>query len=263
MFQRLLENFTWWVNRKDPDDRNLFQGGFLGLDNIGVFDRSAPLPGGGTLEQADGTAWMGLYCQAMLQIALELARHDPVYANMAAKFTTHFVWIAAATNPPDGDSLWDEEDGFYYDVMRMPDGSTQQLRVRSLVGLLPLCAATVIEPEVIERVPDLMVRFEQFVEEYKDAIPALGQRPGPGVGGRRLASLVGEERIRRILSIMLDENRSSSARTGSARSRATTPITRTSSTSRARSSGSTTSRPSHTRGCSAATRTGAARCGSR
>ncbi len=206
VFQRLLENFTWWVNRKDPDDRNLFQGGFLGLDNIGVFDRSAPLPGGGTLEQADGTAWMGLYCQAMLQIALELAKHDPVYANMAAKFTMHFVWIAAATNPPDGDSLWDEQDGFYYDVMRMPDGSTQQLRVRSLVGLLPLCAATVFEPGVFERVPDLMVRFERFIEEYKDAIPALAQRPGPGVGGRRLASLVGEERIRRILSIMLDES---------------------------------------------------------
>jgi len=206
VFQRLLENFTWWVNRKDPDDRNLFQGGFLGLDNIGVFDRSAPLPGGGTLEQADGTAWMGLYCQAMLQIALELAEHDPVYESMAVKFTMHFVWIAAAMNPPDGDSLWDEQDGFYYDVMRMPDGSTQQLRVRSLVGLLPLCAATVIEPEVVERNPELMARFERFVEEYKDSIPALNQRPGPAVGGRRLASLVGEERIRRILSIMLDES---------------------------------------------------------
>ena len=205
VFQRLLENFTWWVNRKDPDDRNLFQGGFLGLDNIGVFDRSAPLPGGGTLEQADGTAWMGLYCQAMLQIALELSRHDPVYESMAAKFTMHFVWIAAAMNPPDGDSLWDEQDGFYYDVMRMPDGSTQQLRVRSLVGLLPLCAATVIGPDVVDRNPELMARFERFVEEYKDSIPALGQRPGPGVGGRRLASLVGEERIRRILSIVLDE----------------------------------------------------------
>jgi len=206
VFQRLLANFTWWVNRKDPDDRNLFQGGFLGLDNIGVFDRSAPLPGGGTLEQADGTAWMGLYCQAMLQIALELSRHDPVYESMAAKFTMHFVWIAAAMNPPDGDSLWDEQDGFYYDVMRMPDGSTQQLRVRSLVGLLPLCAATVIEPEMLERVPDLMTRLEAFIAEYQDSIPALAQRPGPSTTGSRMPALVGEARLRRILAIMLDES---------------------------------------------------------
>ncbi|MGZ4269058.1 MAG: MGH1-like glycoside hydrolase domain-containing protein [Solirubrobacteraceae bacterium] len=206
VFQRLLTNFTWWVNRKDPDDRNLFQGGFLGLDNIGVFDRSAPLPGGGTLEQADGTAWMALYCQAMLQMALELTRRDLSYEHMAVKFLMHFVWIAAAMNPPDGDSLWDEEDGFYYDVMRMPDGSTQQLRVRSLVGLLPLCAATVIEPAMLERVPDLLGRFEAFVEEYKDSIPSLAQRPGPGVGGNRMPALVGEQRLRRILAVMLDES---------------------------------------------------------
>ena len=154
VFARLLMNFTWWVNRKDPDGRNLFQGGFLGLDNIGVFDRSAPLPGGGTLEQADGTAWMALYCQAMLQMALELTRHDPAYADVTAKFGLHFVWIAAAMSPPDGDALWSEEDGFYYDVMRLPDGSTQQLRVRSLVGLLPMCAATVLEPGSLERVPE-------------------------------------------------------------------------------------------------------------
>jgi hypothetical protein len=206
VFQRLLTNFTWWVNRKDPDDRNLFQGGFLGLDNIGVFDRSAPLPGGGTLEQADGTAWMATYCQAMLQIALELTRRDLAYENMAAKFTQHFVWIAAAMNPPDGDALWDEQDGFYYDVMRMPDGSTQQLRVRSLVGLLPLCAATVIEPEMLERVPELMTRLEAFIAEYQDSIPALAQRPGPSTTGSRMPALVGEARLRRILAIMLDES---------------------------------------------------------
>jgi mannosylglycerate hydrolase MGH1-like protein len=206
VFQRMLANFTWWVNRKDPDDRNLFQGGFLGLDNIGVFDRSAPLPGGGTLEQADGTAWMALYCQAMLQMALELTRRDLQYESMAVKFTMHFVWIAAAMNPPDGDSLWDEEDGFYYDVMRMPDGSTQQLRVRSLVGLLPLCAATVIEPEMLERVPDLLPRLEAFIAEYQDSIPALAQRAGPNPEGKRMPVLVGEERLRRILAIMLDES---------------------------------------------------------
>jgi hypothetical protein len=205
VFQRLAMNFTWWVNRKDPDDRNLFQGGFLGLDNIGVFDRSAPLPGGGTLEQADGTAWMALYCQAMLQIALELTRRDLAYGSMAVKFAMHFVWISAAMSPPDGDTLWDEEDGFYYDVMRLPDGSTQQLRVRSLVGLLPLCAATVIEPEALAQVPDLLRQWEAFTDRYKDAIPALAQRPGPSVGGKRLVSLVGEHRLRRILATMLDE----------------------------------------------------------
>ena len=206
VFQRLLLNFTWWVNRKDPDDRNLFQGGFLGLDNIGVFDRSAPLPGGGTLEQADGTAWMALYCQAMLQIALELTRRGRAYEGMAVKFAMHFVWISAAMSPPDGDTLWDEEDGFYYDVMRLPDGSTQQLRVRSLVGLLPMCAATVIEPELLERVPELVKQWETFVEEFEDAIPALARRPGPGAGGSRLASLVGVERLQRILSKLLDES---------------------------------------------------------
>jgi hypothetical protein len=206
VFQRLLTNFTWWINRKDPDGRNLFQGGFLGLDNIGVFDRSAPLPGGGSLEQADGTAWMALYCQAMLQMALELTRHDPAYGNMATKFTFHFVWITAAMSPPDGDALWDEQDGFYYDVMRLPDGSTQQLRVRSLVGLLPMCAATVIEPELLERLPQLVTLWDQFIAKYKDSIPALIQGPGPSVGGKRLAALVGEQRLRRILAIMLDES---------------------------------------------------------
>jgi hypothetical protein len=206
VFQRLLTNFTWWVNRKDPDGRNLFQGGFLGLDNIGIFDRSAPVPGGGSLEQADGTAWMAFYSASMLQIALELTRRDLAYESMAAKFARHFVWIAAAMNPPDGDSLWDEEDGFYYDVMRLPDGSTQKLKVRSLVGLLPMCAATVIEPELLERLPELLEQWEAFVAKYHDEIPALNQRPGPSVDGKRLATLVGEPRLRRILAIMLDES---------------------------------------------------------
>ncbi len=206
VFARLLTNFTWWVNRKDPDDRNLFQGGFLGLDNIGVFDRSAPLPGGGSLEQADGTAWMALYCQAMLQMSLELSSHDLAYADMATKFGMHLVWIGAAMNPPDGEGLWSEEDGFYYDAIRLPDGSTQQLRVRSLVGLLPMCAATVIDSEALERVPDLLVKWDEFVSKYQDAIPSLAQRAGPGVGGKRMASLVGVDRLRRILAIMLDES---------------------------------------------------------
>jgi len=206
VFDRLLMNFTWWINRKDPDDNNLFQGGFLGLDNIGVFDRSAPLPGGGTLDQADGTAWMALYCQAMLQMALELTRADPAYESMVARFALHFVWIAAAMDPPGGDALWDEEDGFFYDVMRLPDGSQQRLRVRSLVGLLPLCAATVIDRELLERSPDLARRLDAFAAQYDDSIPALAHRLGPSAGGDRLVSLVGEQRLRRILARMLDED---------------------------------------------------------
>jgi hypothetical protein len=206
VFDRLIINFTWWVNRKDPDERNLFQGGFLGLDNIGVFDRSAPLPGGGTLEQADGTAWMALYCQWMIQIAAELAKHDPAYADMALKFISHFQWIAIAMNPPEADTtLWDEEDGFYYDVMRMPDGSAIQLKVRSLVGLLPLCAATVFDPQVLDSYPALIERIAEFIDQFSDAVPSLTHLPGPSPEGRRLTSLVDEGRLRRILSVMLDE----------------------------------------------------------
>ena len=207
VFDRLLTNFTWWVNRKDPDDRNLFQGGFLGLDNIGIFDRSAPLPGGGQLEQADGTAWMALYCQWMLQIALELARHDPAYIDMALKFVAHFMWISVAMNPPEGDAtLWDENDAFYYDVMRMPDGATIELKVRSLVGLLPMCAATVFEPDLLERYPLILDLLAQMIERFSDSLPQLAHMPGPNPAGRRITSLVDEERLRRILAVMLDED---------------------------------------------------------
>jgi hypothetical protein len=207
VFDRLLTNFTWWVNRKDPDDRNLFQGGFLGLDNIGIFDRSAPLPGGGSLEQADGTAWMALYCQWMLQIAAELAVHDPIYLDMVLKFLAHFVWIAVAMKPPDGDTeLWDEQDGFYYDVMRMPDGQTIGLKVRSLVGLLPLCAATVFDGELIDRFPALLERLTEFIARFSDALPQLAQLPQASPEGRRIAALVDEPRLRRILAVMLDED---------------------------------------------------------
>jgi hypothetical protein len=206
VFERLLTNFTWWVNRKDPDGRNLFQGGFLGLDNIGIFDRSAPLPGGGTLEQADGTAWMALYCQWMLQIAVELSRHDAFFADIALKFISHFAWIAVALDPPGPNpGLWDEEDGFYYDVLRTPDGATFPLRVRSLVGLLPLCAATVFEPDATERHPQYLELIAAFAERFADELPALAQLPGPNADGVRLLSLVDEPRLRRILSVMLDE----------------------------------------------------------
>ena len=206
VFQRLLTNFTWWVNRKDPDGRNLFQGGFLGLDNIGIFDRSAPLPGGGTLRQADGTAWMALYCQWMLQIAIELGREEDSYADIALKFVTHFAWIAVALNPPGADTpLWDEQDGFFYDVMRMPDGTTIPLRVRSLVGLLPMCAATVFEPDVVDQQSGLLERALQFAAHFGDSVPALAHLPGPNPEGHRLLALVDERQLRQILTVMLDE----------------------------------------------------------
>jgi hypothetical protein len=207
VFERLLTNFTWWVNRKDPDGRNLFQGGFLGLDNIGIFDRSAPLPGGGTLAQADGTAWMALYCQWMLQMAVELAREAPAYADIALKFVSHFGWISIALNPPGADTpLWDEQDGFFYDVMRMPDGAAIPLKVRSLVGLLPLCAATVFDADVLERQPAIIERSRAFIEQFADAVPSLAHLPGPSPEGRRLLALVDEAQLRRILAVMLDED---------------------------------------------------------
>ena len=152
-FAKLTLNFSWWVNRKDRFGKNLFEGGFLGLDNIGVFDRSAALPTGGHLEQADGTAWVSLFCQNMLEIAVELAPYDSFFEDMAMKFADHFLWIARAMNQTGPDGMWDEEDGFYYDVLRLPDGSAARLKVRSMVGLLPLCATTVIEPWQRERVP--------------------------------------------------------------------------------------------------------------
>ena len=209
VFERLLTNFTWWVNRKDPDDRNLFQGGFLGLDNIGIFDRSAPLPGGGRLEQADGTAWMALYCQWMLQIAAELAKTDPVYADMALKFITHFEWIAIAMNPPDGRRRAVGRGGRLL-LRRDADAGRDQaikLKVRSLVGLLPLCAATVFDARR-DRPPPGADRdaSREFVGEFSDSVPSLLNLPGPNPDGARILSLVDESRLRRMLAVMLDED---------------------------------------------------------
>ena len=153
-------NFTWWVNRKDRFGKNVFEGGFLGLDNIGIFDRSAPLPTGGHLEQADGTAWMALFSQNMVELAVELVAHDPTYEDMVTKFIEHFLYIAAGMNKPGPEGMWDEEDGFYYDLLRLPDGSAQRLKVRSMVGLLPLCATTVIEPWQRELVPQATAAFQ-------------------------------------------------------------------------------------------------------
>ncbi len=163
-FHKLLLNFTWWVNRKDRSGNNVFEGGFLGLDNIGVFDRSAPLPTGGHLEQADGTAWMALFCQNMLEISVELAMHRPAYVDMAVKFAEHFLWIASSMVHAGEDvGMWDEEDGFFYDVLRLPEGGAQRLKVRSMVGLLPLCAVTVYDGRLMAKFPELRERFRRFL----------------------------------------------------------------------------------------------------
>ena len=207
-FNKLLLNFTWWVNRKDRFGKNVFEGGFLGLDNIGVFDRSAPLPTGGHLEQADGTAWMALFSQNMLELAFELALHDPAYEAMINKFAEHFFYIAAAMNRPGQDGMWDEEDGFYYDILRLPDGSATRLKVRSMVGLLPLCATTVVEKSMRDCVPLAMAGIQERlrrIPELRDTIHPTG--PGHfGVAERGIMALVNPERLRRILSKMLDEN---------------------------------------------------------
>ncbi len=206
-FQKLLLNFTWWVNRKDRSGRNVFEGGFLGLDNIGVFDRSAPLPTGGYLEQADGTAWMALFCQNMLEIAVELAMTDPDYADMAIKFSEHFLWIASAMGHMGGDTgMWDEEDGFYYDVLRLPNGEAQRLKVRSMVGLLPLCAATTLNGELMNKYPELAARLVRFMESRPEVIAAIHDPLKVSATGRRLASILDETKLRRVLARMLDEN---------------------------------------------------------
>ena len=206
-FQKLLLNFTWWVNRKDRAGRNVFEGGFLGLDNIGVFDRSAPLPTGGYLEQADGTAWMALYCQNMLEIAAELAMTDPDYADMTLKFVEHFLWIASAMGRLGGDTgMWDDEDGFYYDVLRFPDGRAQHLKVRSMVGLLPLCAATVFDGAMLAKYPEVAERLHWFLDSRPELCAAIHDPRTPGVADRRLASILDETKLRRVLAKMLDEN---------------------------------------------------------
>jgi hypothetical protein len=204
-FQRLLLNFTWWVNRKDPQGNNLFEGGFLGLDNIGVFDRSAPLPTGGCLEQADGTAWMAFYCQGMLQIAIELAMHDPVYQNLAAKFYEHFLWIAGAMDRGSGEDLWDEHDGFFYDLLSLPTGEAVRLKVRSMVGLLSICASTVFPPGAGERLSAAMQHMREFTARHARLASRIASPARSGHGGRRLLALLTDEKLRRVLACMLDE----------------------------------------------------------
>jgi len=207
VFHKLLLNFTWWVNRKDAEGKNVFQGGFLGLDNIGVFDRSAPLPTGGHIEQSDGTSWMGMYCLNLLAIALELAREDPAYEDVASKFWEHFVYIAHAMNSRGGEDieLWDEEHGFYCDVLHLPDGQHFPLKVRSMVGLIPLFAVQTLEPKLLTRLPGFKRRLEWFIDHRPELIQNVACMRTPGQEERRLLSVVTPDRLRRVLKFMLDE----------------------------------------------------------
>jgi hypothetical protein len=204
-FHMLLANFTWWLNRKDRDGHNLFEGGFLGLDNIGVFDRSAALPTGGYLEQADGTAWMAFFAQNMLDMALELALHDPTYEGLAVKFYEQVIRIAHATNAVgDREALWDEEDGFFYDVLRVPGQWSTRLKVRSIVGLLPLCAVTVFRPHVLARLPKFVERARWFNQNRPELLTNLHQPGKPGAGGRFMLTMMNDDKLRRVLARMLD-----------------------------------------------------------
>jgi hypothetical protein len=216
VFQKLLLNFTWWVNRKDSAGKNVFEGGFLGLDNIGVFDRSSPLPTGGYIEQADGTSWMAMYCLNMLTIALELALENPVYEDMATKFFEHFIYIADAMNHIGGEAtqLWDEEDGFYYDVLHLPNDQRFQLKVRSMVGLIPLFAVTTLEPDLLDRLPGFKQRLEWFIKNRPELKRNVACMQTEGVGARRMLALCyvtvdrieQQDKLRLILAKLLDEH---------------------------------------------------------
>jgi hypothetical protein len=206
-FNMLLTNFTWWMNRKDRDGNNLFEGGFLGLDNIGVFDRSSALPTGGYLEQADGTAWMAFFAQCMLEMALEIALHDSTYEEIAVKFYEQVIRIAHATNRVGArDALWDEEDGFFYDVLRVPGQWSTRLKVRSIVGLLPMCAVTVFDPEVLVRLPKFVEAVKWFNQSRRELLANLHQPGRAGAGGHLMLSMLDDDKLRRVLARMLDPN---------------------------------------------------------
>ena len=207
IFHKLLLNFTWWVNRKDPDGLNVFQGGFLGLDNIGVFDRSAPLPTGGHIDQSDGTAWVGMFCLNMLAMGIELACANPAYEDVASKFFEHFVYIAHASNDMAGEGieLWNKEDGFFYDVLHLPNGSVQPLKVRSMVGLIPLFAVETVEPEIQSCLPKFLRRMMWFLKNRPELSNYVTPQKTPAGKTRLLLSLVNGERLKSVLRYMLDE----------------------------------------------------------
>jgi hypothetical protein len=205
VFQKLMLNFTWWVNRKDAEGRNIFQGGFLGLDNIGVFDRSAPLPTGGYIEQADGTSWMGMYCLNLLAMAFELARHNPAYEDVATKFFEHFIYIAhAINNLAEGEGLWDPEDGFFYDQLHLPGGRHIPLKIRSLVGLIPLFAVETLEADLLDKLPRFKRRMQWFLDNRHELVEHIASLTTPGEGGRRLLAIADKDKLDRILPRMLD-----------------------------------------------------------
>ena len=216
VFQKLLLNFTWWVNRKDAEGNNVFEGGFLGLDNIGVFDRSATLPTGGYIEQADGTSWMAMYSLNMLTIALELAKENSVYEDMATKFFEHFIYIADAMTHigDEATQLWDEEDGFFYDVLHLPDDSRVRLKVRSMVGLIPLFAVMTLEPDLLDRLPNFKQRVEWFINNRSQLKRNVACMETEGIGARRMLALCyatidrieSQDRLRQILVKLLDED---------------------------------------------------------
>jgi hypothetical protein len=207
VFQKLLLNFTWWVNRKDEQGRNIFQGGFLGLDNIGVFDRSQPLPTGGFMSQADGTSWMAMYCLNLLRIALELAQHNHVYEDIATKFFEHFLSIAAAINGVGDDKLglWDEADQFYYDHLNLPDGANVPMKIQSAVGLIPLLAVEVLDPGVLKQLPQFMARMDWFLKHRPQLANLISNWSVCGTGDRKLLSLLRGHRMKALLRRMLDE----------------------------------------------------------
>jgi hypothetical protein len=205
IFHKLLLNFTWWVNQKDEDGNNVFQGGFLGLDNISVFDRSMKLPTGGHIDQSDGTSWMAFYCLTMMKIALELASQEPVYEDLATKFFEHFLRIASAMTGEEGPSLWNEEDGFFYDALHLPDNSIIPLKVRSLVGLMTLMAVETIEPEMMEYMPTFARRVHWFLNNRPHLAGNISDIDVPGTGERRLMALLTRERLIHILGYLLDE----------------------------------------------------------
>ena len=207
VFHKLMLNFTWWVNRKDAQGRNIFQGGFLGLDNVGLFDRSAPLPTGGFINQADGTGWMAMYSLNLLRIALELARYNPVYQDLATKFFEHFLQIAAAMTDIAGKGigLWEDEDEFYYNVLSLPGGDAVVVKVRSMVGLIPLFAVETLDPELLEKLPDFSRRLQWVLDNRPDLAHLVSRWNEPGRGERRLLSLMRGHRLKRVLRRMLDE----------------------------------------------------------
>ena len=266
-FQGLMLNFSWWVNRKDPAGRNVFAGGFLGLDNIGVFDRSAPLPTGGSLEQADGTAWMAFYCQNMLEMALILTEYDPIYEEIAFKFVQHFMWISYAMDRigEHQDEMWDEQDGFFYDLLRLPDGQAMRLKVRSMVGLLPLCASTVFEADSVTRISEADGTDRAVSASATPSWFPTWRRP------TRASSAIGNggccrsstSRSSSACSATCSTRTSSWDRTAFVRSRAITWNIRLCFTSVVRSTRCSTCRPNRIPACSAATPTGAVRCGCR